>query len=197
MKYIVVTFPNATTAYHDYLAPDKFNGVLALRYYYEGFGVYEVPLPQPALVQCISAQTAASLQPISSILDKQDLSNYLNLVNSPPANPRVTYLIPNPEQIVISVSNASTDTAILVKMSFDERWHANLDGKPISISAIGPRFMIASPQASGNYQLVLTLRHSMGELAGYLLSLITIVAVPILIVVSRFSSAFRMRKKQV
>lgn len=88
VKYIVVTFPNATTAYHDYLAPDKFNGVLALRYYYEGFGVYEVPLPQPALVQCISAQTAASLQPISSILDKQDLSNYLNLVNSPPANPR-------------------------------------------------------------------------------------------------------------
>jgi hypothetical protein len=195
VKYIVVTFPNATTAYHDYLSPDEFSGVLPLTYYYQGFGIYEVPLTQPTLVQCVSAQSAASLQPISDISDRQDLSNYVSLVNLPPIGPHATYSMPNPDEIVISVSNASTDTAILVKMTFDERWHADIDNKSVPIASIGPDFMIASPQATGNYHLVLNLQQSGGEVVGYFLTLITIVLTPILIIVTRFLPRFR--KKQI
>jgi hypothetical protein len=196
VRYIVVTFPNATTTYYDYVSPNKFNGFLPLRYYYQGFGIYEVSLSQPALVQCVSTQRATSLQPISGILDKQGLSNYLSLVDSPPVGAHARYSIRNPDQVVISVTNASADTAILVKMTFDERWHADLDGKPVLVRSIGPGFMIAFPEANGNYQLLFTLQRSEGEFVGYLLSLITIIAVPVLIIVRRFSSVVRMRKKQ-
>ena len=109
--------------------------------------------------------------------------------------PHATYSMPNRDQIVISVSNATVDTAILVEMSFDERWHADIDGKPVPISPIGPDFMMTSPQATGNYQLVLDLQQSGGELVGYLLTLITVVLTPILIIVRRFLPRFR--KKQI
>ena len=197
VKYIVVTFPNATTAYHDYASPDKFNGVLPLRYYYQGFGIYEVPLLQSAMIQCVSAKSAASLQPISSITDTRDLSSYLSLVNSPPLSPQVTYSTPNSEQIVISVSNASTDTAIVVKMTFDQRWHADLDGRPITIASIGPDFMIVSPQSTGNYRVILTLQPSTGELVGYLLSFLTIALFAVAVLLRRFHSRLPIRKSQV
>ena len=183
VKYIVVTFPNATTTYHDFTNPDKFNGVLPLRFYYQGFGIYEVPLTNPDLIECVSSQTATSLKPISGILDQRDLQSYLAMTDSPTTGPHATYSILNPDQIAISVTNSSPDTAILIKMSFDQRWRADINGRPLPISQIGPGFMITYPETTGNYQLTLRFESSLNALIGYSLTLATIIIVPVAAIV--------------
>ena len=178
VKYIVVTFPNATTAYRDYVYPEKFIGVLPLRYYYQGFGVYEVFLPQPALVQAVSARAARSLKPISNANDANALSDYITLVDTAVPGTHVSYARPNPDELSISISNGSPDTAILVKITYDPSWEARLDnGDPVPISQIGPGFMIAYPQRPGDYRLDLHFNRSTGQLVGYFITVTTLVAV--------------------
>lgn len=187
VKYIVVTFPNATTTYHDFIYPNKFNATLPLRFYYEGYGIYEVPLSYPSLVECVSSQTATSLKPISGILDQQDLQGYLKLTDSP-AGSHATYSILNPDQITISVTNASPDTAVLIKMSFDQRWQADINNQPVSISQIGPGFMIVYPATTGDYQINLHFGLSTSEMLGYFLTVATIIGVPAVAIVQSVKS---------
>ena len=191
MKYVVVTFPNATTPFHDYVYPEKFKDYLPLTYYYQGFGIYEVPLPQPALVQLATAQAAKSLQVITDAQDRRPLSDYLNLIDSPPIGPHVTYTRPNMDQLTISVSNASSNTAILVKVTFDQRWNAEINHQSIPISQIGPDFMILYPETNGDYQITLHLENSQGELVGYFITSATIIGVPAILVVQSLRSRRR------
>jgi len=179
MKYIVVTFPNASTPYHDYTYPDKFNHVLPLRYYFEGNGVFEVPLPRPALIEAISAQGATSLSPIAGVLDTRGLSAYVNLTQTQPdpTGGQVTYTIVNPDIIQVSVSGASPDTAILVKMTYDRGWQAILNGASVGISQFGPDFMVTYPQTQGNYQLTFRFQRSDGETIGLYLTMATMAIV--------------------
>jgi hypothetical protein len=178
VKYIVVTFPNATTAYRDYVYPEKFIGVLPLRYYYQGFGVYEVSLPQPALVQAVSAQAARSLRPISNVSDVNALSDYITLVDTAVLGTRVSYVQPSPDELSISVSNGSPDTAILVKITYDPSWEARLeDGGTISLQQIGPDFMGAYPQKSGDYRLDLHFNRSTGQSLGCFITITTLLVV--------------------
>jgi len=194
VKYIVVTFPNATTTYYDYAYPEKFNDNLPLRYYYQGFGIYEVPLPQPALVQAVSAQAARSLHPISSVSDANALSNYIHIVDTSVPGTRVSYTRPNPDELSIHVSNASSDTAILVKMTYDQGWEAQLeDGSPISLSQIGPDFIVAYPQKSGEYRLDLHFNTSTSQFLGWFTTVTTL----LLVVLSRpIRSVYRRRKRR-
>ena len=175
VKYVVVDFPNSTTAYHDYTYPDKFIGVLPLRYYFEGVGVYEVPLVHPALVQPISASEALSLSPISDILETRGVSAYVHLSQSSNTTSRIMYVINNSDLITISVTNASNDTAILVKTTFDPNWHADLEGTPIPIRQIGPDFMVLYPDTTGNYRIELHYDRSDGEVIGLYATITTII----------------------
>jgi len=195
VKYIVVTFPNASTAYHDYVYPEKFNGILPLRYYYRGFGVYEVPLPELALVQAVSAQSARSLRPISNASDVNALSDYMALVAAIVPATRVSYTRPTPDELSISVSNALTDTAILVKMTYDPSWQARLENRdPVPLSQIGPDFIAAYPKKSGNYRLDLRFNRPTGELLGFFITVTTLFLVVLMKPIIRL---FRFRERKV
>jgi hypothetical protein len=175
VKYIVVTYPNASTEYHDYIHPDKFSGTLPLRFYFEGNGVFEVPLAHPELVEALSARDAASLNPISDVLDRRGLSAYVQLTqNETNSDAKVEYNIVNPDLLTISVTNATPDTAVLVKMTFDPRWQADLNGKPVKISQIGPDFMVTCPRVEGQYHLTFHFWPSQGELIGSFVTLAVI-----------------------
>ena len=176
VKYIVVTFPNASTPYHDYSNPMKFANVLPLRYIIGGNGVYEVPLPRPALIEAVTANGAMSLPRIRDALDRNDLSRYVNLTQnlSNDSSAKVTYLNPNPDSYQITVSAASQNTAILVKMSYDPEWHAELNGRDLGISAIGLGFMVIYPQTQGDYTLALHFDRSFGQTAFMAVTIITL-----------------------
>lgn len=179
VKYIVVTFPNASTPYHDYHYPMKFVNVLPLRYYFDGNGVYEVPLQRPALIEAVTAEGALSPTPIHDALERAGLSRYVNLTqnSSNDSGTQVTYTNTNPDTYQISVSHASQDTAILVKMTYEPEWRAVSNGRELQISPIGLDFMIIYPQTQGNYSLDLHFNRSLGEIIGLIVTIITLSSV--------------------
>jgi hypothetical protein len=179
VKYIVVPFPNASTPYHDYHYPMKFVNVLALRYYFEGNGVYEIPLQRPALIEAVTARGALSLTPIHDAVDHAGLSRYVNLTQNTPndSGAQVTYSSIDPDSFQISVSRASQDTAILVKMTYDKEWHARLNGRELEISPIGLDFMIIQPQTEGDYSLDLRFGRSLGQITGLVITIIALSSV--------------------
>jgi hypothetical protein len=175
VQYIVVIFPNASTPYRDYLYPNKFQGILSMPYYYSGFGIYEVPLTHPQLVQAVSAKSAQALRPIKGIKDTRDLSAYVGLLETPKTGATVTYAVPNPDEISIAVTGATADTALIVKMTNDQNWQATAEGQPVAISTIGSGFMVLYPGISGNYQLTLVYSRSNGLITGVIVGIAIIV----------------------
>lgn len=191
IKYIVVTYPNASNGNLDYTYPHKFDNLLPLRYYFEGQGIYEIPLTRSALVQTISAESAESLTPITNALDIRDLAayDYLTQVN-PNSNATATYTYPNPDLMEVSVRGATFDTAILVKVTFDSRWAAEVNGGRVEVSRIGPDLMLVSPRTDGDYHLTLSLQHSDGETIGFYGTITTVILL-IAISVNRFYPRLR------
>jgi len=175
VKYIVVTFPNASTPYHDFTYPEKFRNVLPLSYYFMGNGVYEVPLPRPALIEAVSGSFASNLRPINGVLDRSGLSRYVDLTQNSTndSGAIITYSMINPDLYHIYVSNASEDTAILVKMTYDPAWHVEMNGGELQIFPIGVGFMIIYPQTRGIYSLDLHFDRSLGETVGLFLTILT------------------------
>lgn len=155
VRYVVVTFPNATTTYYDYHYPDKFNGVLPLRYSYEGYGIYEVPSSgQPGMVSAVDARVMQTLPQVTGVLDLAHISAYVNAVESGPTGVTVTYTTPDPDRIQITVNNATTDTAILVKTTYDARWSTSVNTSAeqfqIQPNRAGPDFMLLYPTTRGS-----------------------------------------------
>jgi hypothetical protein len=176
VKYIVVTFPNASTVYHDFAYPEKFQNVLPLSYYFMGNGVYEIPLRRPSLIEAVSGNHASNLPPITSIFDSSALSRYVDLTQNSTNDSGATtsYSLINPDLYHVSVSNASQDTAILVKMTYDPAWHVEMNGMALQVLPIGLDFMIIYPQTAGNYSLDLHYDRSLGQTAGSILTILTL-----------------------
>jgi hypothetical protein len=195
VKYIVVTFRNASAYVQDYTYPNKFNGVLPLRYHFGGYGIYEVSLTRSALVEAISTESAEALAPISDIFDTRNLLAYnqLSQVN-PNSTATVAYTIPNPDIVQVSVRNATYDTAILVKITYDTRWVAYVNGGAVQTSPIGPDFMVAYPRTTGDYQLTFNLHASDGEILGSYESIATII---VLLIVSADRLRSRRRARRI
>jgi len=191
VKYIVVTFRNASVYNLDYANPHKFDNFLPLRYYIGGYGVYEVPLSHPSLVEAVSVEAVGSLAPITNVLDIRDLAAYDYLTQvKPGSTAAITYHSPNPDLLEVTVSGATADTAILVKMTFDTRWKAEVNGEPVEIARLGPDFMVAYPNTDGDYQLTLRLQPTEGEAIGLYGTIATIILL-IVVSVSRLNARAR------
>ena len=177
VKYIVVTFRNASMYPLDYSYPNKFNGLLPLRYYFGGYGIYEVPLSHSGIVEAVSAESAENISPITDVLDLPDVGAFDQLSQgNPNSTATVTYTIPNSDIIQVAVQHATYDTAILVKITYDTRWAAEVGGEPVQISQIGPDFMVAYPRIAGNYHLTFNLHSSDGETLGTIETITAIIA---------------------
>ena len=171
IKYIVVNYLNADTPYHDYVFPDKFENLLPLRYTYMGFGVFEVPLIHPELIQPVDV-TRQDLT-INGISDIGGLRKYIEAVEEtlPVA---CSYRFDGTDNIVVAVGNASESTGILVKMTFDDRWRAYVEGVEVAITNVGPNFMLINPVKRGNYELKLSCEKNESEVAGIGISIVTL-----------------------
>jgi len=186
IRFIVVNYPNASTPYPDYVFPQKFEGILPLRLFYKGFGIFEVPLARPELVQAVRQDDFESLHPISSVLDYRSLTAYVDLVEGSKGGAECKYEILRANEIRIEVSNSKEDTALLVKMTYDEGWKAVVNNNEISITAVGPHFMLLHPNLSGSYLVRLTYMRSAYELIGLTITVCTLLVIGIVIAFRHF-----------
>ena len=186
IRFVVVNYPNASTPYPDYSFPQKFEGILPLRFFYKGFGIFEVPLARPELVQPVRQNDFQTLPPISSVLDYQSLKAYVDLVEGPNDGAECKYEIRRANEITIEVSNSKEDTALLVKMTYDDSWKAFVGNAEISIAAAGPYFMLLHPNLTGSYQIRLTYVHSVYESMGLAITAGTLLVIGIVITLRHF-----------
>jgi len=196
IRFVVVNYPNASTPYPDYIFPRKFEGILPLRFFYKGFGIFEVPLARPELVQAVRWNDFQRLQPISSVLDYRSLEAYVDLVEGSNGGAECKYEILRANEITIEVSNSKEDTALLVKMTYDDLWKAFVDNNEISITAVGPHFMLLHPNLSGNYLIRLTYMRSMYELIGLAITVCTLLVIGI-VITFRYFRRSRALKSQI
>jgi len=186
IRYVVVNYPNASTPYPDYSFPQKFEGILPLRFFYKGFGIFEVPLARPELVQAVRWNDFRRLPQISSVLDYDNLKAYVDLVEGPNEGAECKYKILRANEITIEVSNSTKDTALLVKMTYDDLWKAFVNNNEISITAVGPHFILLHPDLSGSYQIRLSYVRSVYELMGLTTTACTLLVIGIVITFRHF-----------
>ncbi len=175
VRYVVVNYPNADTPYVDYVYPHKFEGMLPLRYFYKGFGVFEVPLRRGELVQTVDVQAARLLGRIDGIADIKNLFVYVEFVERSTVVARYDYTMQNVDNIIIRVYNFTATTGVLVKMTYDDRWRAYVDGVPVKIEPVGPHFMLVEPEKAGSYELRLICSRTTSEAIGLGLTAATVI----------------------
>ena len=191
LRYVTVVYSNADTTYHDYAFPSKFEGVLPLRYVYRGFAVFEVPLTQPELIQAVDSNIQGLV--IKSVDDVEGLSKYVDVVEAASVA-KCGYRFDAADGITVAVTGAVDSTAILIKMTFDQRWRAYVDGGEVAIAKVGPSFMLVKPMKSGSYKLELVCSKAFSEVVSIAISVVTIILIFVVGVRSKFKRTLRFRE---
>lgn len=177
VRYVVVNYPNSSTPYPDYVYPYKFEKLLPLRQFFHGFGIFEIPLKHKELVQAVDIEKAQELRPIENVLDSANLLDYVNLVENSSINGQLDCKVISVDEVTMNVRSFQKTTGVLVKMTYDERWKAYVDGKQVPITAIGPEFMLIQPSIQGDGPIRLVCRKATSEIVGLILSSLTVVCI--------------------
>jgi len=195
VRYVVVDFPNASTAYNDYSHPFKFEGTLRKLFQRCGVAVYEIPLSNSAWVQLVSSEAAGQLRPIRGVLDREGLGDYLGLVENSTANGSVEYVAENPDEIRLTVVGCSGQESLLVKSTFDPRWTADVGGVDFPVKKIGPDFMLVQLNRTGDFEVHLVARPLLDQRVAEGISESTMIALLIMMISSAIRSRRAVRSK--
>jgi hypothetical protein len=115
------------------------------------------------------------------------LTEYVKLTEKDySANASITMI--NPDHYVIRVTDASVDTAVIVKMSFDHDFRATVNGRKVPITTLGPDFMLITPKTSGNYEIHLNYKFGKIALIGFITSTITVFVLAVYFAIRAFRS---------
>ncbi len=102
------------------------------------------------------------------------LDAYVRALEAPYA-PKATMVMLDPQHYKISVRGADANTAIVVKMTYDADFTADIAGQPVGVSTIGPDFIQISPKRAGDYDVLLVYHVDEAVVAGAWTSVITVV----------------------
>ena len=83
------------------------------------------------------------------------------------------------ERVTISVKDATAETGIWIKISYNPRWTANINGEACKIIKAGPGMMLIFPMQIGNYTVELVYGKSLLEQIGEATTLIGLIAIPV------------------
>lgn len=153
-----------------------FNRTMELTQHNDRYSYFNLELPNPSYAQTVSAQEAKLVQKREVGCRELFKVNYCGskkeeFVSKDKAE--ITYLqayqsllsrqqqatvemeMIDPDHYTIRVDEATTDTAVVVKMTYDKEFSATINGEKQDITTIGPYFMIITPGKEGNYQILL------------------------------------------
>lgn len=161
------------------------------------YGYYDIPIQDASFAQTVSFEKSRQVQQNlvgCRILFKETycgsnkeefvsvdraeqvyLASYVGLLEYEQLA-QATFIEKDPDHYSIKVVNATSDTAIVVKMTHDTNFIATLDQKKIPIETIGPSYMLIYPQQTGTYTIELVYHTSPERRIGMWISIITIIA---------------------
>jgi hypothetical protein len=174
----------------------RFNGTLPYTDQNYRYAYYSIPLANPSFAQAVPGEEAdyvLSLKPgcrelfkeeycgsvgeefVSKDLAEQEyLTAYVNMLENP-YDPHAEFTMVNPDYYSIDMRNATTDTAVVIKMTRDDAWRATADGKRLEIEDIGPDFMLVRPGLEGDYNVRLVYTMPKEHIIGAVISVITFI----------------------
>ncbi len=182
-----------------------------LQFVYENgsrYGYFVIPLANPDYAQTLNAsqvKTILSLEPqcrtmfkekycgsigeefvTSDLEEMRYLQEYVSALEKP-STEKVSITMVTPEKYQMQVTNASTATAVVVKMTYDSSFRAFLDKKEITIKKIGPDFMLLEPATAGNYQLTLVYDFKKSIVfKGAIASIVSLILILLFFIIKRY-----------
>ncbi|HYD03276.1 MAG TPA: hypothetical protein VEC16_03160 [Alphaproteobacteria bacterium] len=205
-------YVNIQEGERDKIVMSRLNGTLEYvatnnsRYHY-----FDVGLVNPAFAQAVDLAQAENVQKLrpkcrtmfkevycesareefvsTDIEEIRYLSSYVRLTEEPyDPSISVDMQMYNPDHYTIYVKNASTSTAIVVKMTHDPGFEATINGKEVEITTIGPEFMLIAPKMEGDY--IIKLEYSSGAMfaIGVAISVLTIALLSVYFIIYRLNS---------
>lgn len=192
----------------DQVMHQRLNGTLPFIYDGGRYGYFQIPLDDPSFVQTVSrsdAERVKALEPGCRMMFMQEYCGsareefvstdeaerqYLRAYNEmlsrdDPANAVMQQI--DPEHYIIHVDNASAQTNLVVKMTYDEDFIATIDGSQARIETIGPYFMLIVPEREGSYQILLEYETSSAVKLGALISILALAGLSLATVLRRRS----------
>jgi len=190
-------YVNMEDGVRDQLMYNRLHGILPFTYDDEQrYGYFDIYLSDPTYAQAVSLTEADEVLELEmgcrimyqerycgSIREEfvtrdsdevRYLQAYVNLIDqSNPAN--ADMIMVNPNHYTIQVTNATLDTAVVVKMSYDDLFRATINNRIADIQEIGPGFMLITPQLDGDYAIELMYTRNPKFVAGAIVSLLTFI----------------------
>lgn len=191
-------YVNTEGGTRDALVLERFNSSFPWVHNGTRYGYFDIPIPNASFVQVIDGRGAdrvLSLAPgcreiftveyCESHLEEfvtNDASEiaYLRAYNELLAEPydaRVRTETLDPGRYLLHVQDATRDTAIVVKMTYDESFVASVDGVEVRIEAFGPDYLLIRPEREGNFTVDLDYRYPLIQRVGAYVSLISTVLI--------------------
>ncbi len=173
VRYILVNYPESSDPFHDYVHPNKFEGLLEPVHSRAASVIFEVPPASGGLVQIVSLARLRALPPIDNGADKESLQAYVDVVEGGR----------NALNTLDSVDRVSIDAdvrlgeAILVRMTYDPGWRASAAGTALTVRPDPLGFMIIEPDSPGEYEITLQHGRVWDEYLGGAVSGLTVVGV--------------------
>ena len=163
----------------------------------ERYSYFEIPLKDPGFAQALSysrSREVAELEPeckremykeqycgsageefvTNDPVEYRYISAYVELLDEGD-QATAEYEMIEPDHYNIHVTDADNDTAVIVKMTFDNDFSAVIDGKEISIEPFGPDFMLIWPNRSGDYTIELKYSFNTPAKVGLVVTILTII----------------------
>lgn len=170
-------YVNTEEGSSDYVMTQILKGLPYVHEYNARYGYFEIPLNNPDFSQTLDIDEATKLKEIEPgcrIIFKEKycgsvkeefiesdpeeiryLEAYVKLIEKN-NTAKAHFKMLNPNHYVISVTDANKDTAVLVKMTYDNDFKAKINEDEIKIDKIGPDFMLIYPAQEGDYEITLT-----------------------------------------
>ncbi|MEM2129662.1 MAG: 6-pyruvoyl-tetrahydropterin synthase-related protein [Candidatus Bathyarchaeia archaeon] len=90
------------------------------------------------------------------------------------------------ERIIINVKDASTETGVWIKINYDPRWTANINGQGCRIIKAGAGMMLVFPMRDDDYTIEIVLGKSLLEQYGEIATIVGLIMIPASLLVSNW-----------
>ncbi len=160
------------------------------------YGYFNLTLPHPSMAQAVDRNLAEEVNEHemgcrilfmeeycgsareefvgTDLAEIQYLQNYVQLLEKP-YGAQAEMRMMNPDTYTINVTNATANTAIVVKMSYSPDFIARIGSQQVDIKPIGPYFMLLSPNKKGSYTLRLAYETSRAVGVGMIISVVSLI----------------------
>ncbi len=174
-KYMLVTTPGSSELYKDIKNPERFESLKKV-YDKSGDTIYETDLKNSSPVKIVNINTLKDLKPPKKADDKENLEKYVNWIEEKDSA-GVLFDAHSSDSYTLT-GNVLNGEGVLVQMTGGSGWSVfdKQKNSGVSIKQDPLGFMVLTPN-SGSFNIELKRGVSWQEWLGYLITLITFVAI--------------------